>query len=57
MRELPQMRMRIRDGEEVVQFRCPLCGTWGDLDEPDNLAPSIICSECGWHGFHDGRSA
>jgi hypothetical protein len=41
-----------------TQARCPSCDTFGDVDA-DQLGGSVslICSECGWHGFIDGRTA
>lgn len=41
-----------------AQARCPECSTWGDVDgEQLGGTVSLICSECGWHGYIDGRSA
>jgi hypothetical protein len=48
-----------RDRQELVtQAKCPGCGCWGDCDG-DHLAGriSILCPECGWHGWIDGRKA
>lgn len=38
--------------------KCPACGVWGDIDY-DQLAGrvSLICGECGWHGYIGGETA
>ncbi len=48
-----------RDGSEIVpKARCPRCKTWGDIDADQAAGRvSLVCSECGWHGYIDGRTA
>lgn len=41
-----------------TQAMCPNCEVWGDIDE-EQLAGtvSLVCPECNWHGYIDGRVA
>lgn len=53
-----ELRVRVRDGEEVVQLRCPGCGVWGDLDD-DQLHGRVSVDHAadgcpgGFHETHD----
>lgn len=40
----------MREGEgEVIKFKCPKCGIWGDVDDDQyNGKVSILC-ECEFH--------
>lgn len=41
-----------RDGEPVLQAKCPACETWGDIDtDQETGRVSLICPLCGWHGW------
>lgn len=41
-----------------AQAKCPECSTWGEIDEDQMKgAVSMICTECGWHGYIGGDSA
>ncbi len=40
-------------------FRCPKCGGMGNLDDDQWAGQvSVICPECGWHGYcnEDGNT-
>ena len=54
-----ERRVMKRDGTELVpEVKCPQCGVWGDVDA-EQLAGtvSLICPECGWHGYFDAAGA
>jgi hypothetical protein len=39
-------------------FTCPRCSCVGSIDEQQATGQvSIICTECDWHGYIDGRTA
>lgn len=59
----PETRIikRIAAGERTVslqpQARCPECETWADMDDEQVVGEvSLVCTECGWHGYVGGAS-
>lgn len=47
---MTDLRVKIRDGKEQIQLKCPSCGTWGDVDKDQaEGVVSCICPECGNH--------
>jgi hypothetical protein len=49
-------RTVIRDGEPQNQAKCPGCGQWADVDAEQWCGDvSLICPECGWHGYVRGE--
>jgi len=53
-----ETRVVIRDNEPTHQAECPGCGNWADIDEEQlNNRVSLVCEECQWHGYIDGRLA
>lgn len=60
--EQPWLRMIQRDGDPVVQLRCPACSKWGDIDD-DQLhgrvsvdhsdARTASGKPCIYHETHD----
>jgi predicted RNA-binding Zn-ribbon protein involved in translation (DUF1610 family) len=58
MSDLKRKTVKRDVGELVPKAKCPDCGQWADVDA-DQLAGdvSLVCPECGWHGYIDGRTA
>lgn len=43
--------------EKLHWFKCPKCGSLGRVDEEQNEGRmSIVCTECGWHGYKEKPS-
>ena len=42
----------MNDGHVLLWFRCPGCKGLGRIDqEQADSKVSIICTQCGWHGY------
>lgn len=51
---MTDIRVKIRDGKEQIQLKCPSCRVWGDVDK--DQAEGIVscnCPECGHHFMAD----
>lgn len=54
MRKRIAIRIKVRDGQVVVQGSCPNCGEWADLDTDQLLGQvSIMCVSPKGCTFHE----
>lgn len=53
-----ELRLIVRDDQEIRQLRCPRCGVWGDLDDDQyhgqvSVYHAEVEGGCGYHETHD----